>query len=328
MKIQIIILVSFILFILYHRYNSKKNLIKSSNIDNFEEDERPKLWFFTNNNNNTIQNTQCNNNTSDFNNLPKCLQMSIKSIYKYCDNDFNIIHLSPDNVHLYLPDLSIDIGNHSSTNFTQQEQIIKSAIMYRYGGLWIPASIIILQPLLPIIEKLDHKEIVLFGCSDKQLRCFKNTLPNFEVVASRPYISMWDTLYNQLIQNNRTNLNSSYDYYNIGRQLLWKNCKNMYDTIYTYDSRYDGTRDYNRKLITNEELFSTNNILLQDSTRCFFLIYNFNNIKKSLKYKWFLNLSIEELMTGDIWISKIYRLSLLGIDTTLNDVYNTSVRNT
>ena len=81
MKIQIIILVSFILFILYHRYNSKKNLIKSSNIDNFEEDERPKLWFFTNNNNNTIQNTQCNN-TSDLNNLPKCLQMSIKSIYK------------------------------------------------------------------------------------------------------------------------------------------------------------------------------------------------------------------------------------------------------
>jgi len=311
MKLLILILVSFILFVLYDKYHSKKS---SLNIETFQEDNRPKLWVYTDNSNHEYQ--------------PKCFDLSIKSIYRYCQEEFNIIQLSPDNIYSYLPDLPINTGCLSETESSQQEQIIKTAIMYRYGGLWIPPNIIILQSLLPIISKLEDKEIVLFGCPDKNLRCFDSSLPDFNVVASRPYINMWNIVYQKLIKDNKKFLNSSFEYNNIGRKLLWENCKNMYDAIHIFDSKYDGTRDYNRKLITNDELFSNNNILLQDSKSCFFLIYNYNNIKKSTKYRWFLNLSLNELMTSNLWISKIYRLSLLGIDTTVNDVYNTSVRNT
>lgn len=317
MKYLVIFLLVLLSIFLYYRYIQK---IKSNNtvIEKLDEDKRPKLWFYT-------ELPFESNKSSD---LPMCLQLSIKSIYTYCGEDFNIINLHPHNIQSYIPDIPIHIGPNSQTDTIQQKQIMASMIMYRYGGLWVPPNIIVLKSLLPITQKLADKEIVLFGCPDKYLRCSDKSLPNFEVVASRPYIKLWDTLGNQLVENNKQFLNSSFEYSNYGRKLLWKNCEKKYDIIHIYDSRYDGTRDYNKKLITNEELFSTNNILLQDESKCMFLLYNFNNIFKSIKYNWFINLDAAEIMTGNLWISKIYRNSLLQLDISRNPIYNTSTRNT
>jgi hypothetical protein len=317
MKYLVVFLFVLLSGFLYHRYIQK---IKSNItvIEKLDEDKRPKLWFYTD-----IPFTsdkQCE--------LPMCLQLSIKSIYSHCGNSFNIINLHPDNINSYLPDMPIHIGPHSQTDKIQQKQIMISMIMYRYGGLWVPPNIIVLKNLLPITDKLANKEIVLFGCTDEYLRCSDKNLPNFEIVASRPYIKLWHTLGNQIIDNNKSFLNSSFEYLNLGRKLLWENCQNKYDIIHIFDSQYDGTRDYNKKLITNEELFSTNNILLQNEEKCMFVLYNYNNIYKSIKYNWFINLDAAEIMTGDLWISKIYRKSLLELDISRNYIYNTSTRNT
>ena len=317
MKHIVIFLFVLLSVFLYNRYIQK---IKNNHtvIEKLDEDKRPKLWFYT-----EIPYTNCEQNE-----LPMCLQLSIKSIYTHCNNDFNIINLHPNNIYSYLPDIPIHIGADSQTDKIQQNQIMISMIMYRYGGLWIPPNIIVLKSLLPISDKLIDKEIVLFGCPDKYLKCSDKSPPNFEVVASRPYIKLWDTLSDQLINYNKQFLNSSFEYSNFGRKLLWNNCKKKYDIIYLFDSRYDGTRDYNKKLITNDELFSTNNILLQDEAKCLFLLYNYNNIYRSIKYNWFINLGAAEIMTGDLWISNMYRKSLLKLDISRNHIYNTSTRNT
>ncbi len=317
MKYLVVFLLVLLTVFLYHRYIQK---IKSNItvIEKLDEDKRPKLWFYTD-----IPFTGDNKCE-----LPMCLQLSIKSIYTHCGENFNIINLHPNNIYSYLPDMPINIGPDSQTEKTQQKQIMISMIMYRYGGLWVPPNIIVLKNLLPIIDKLSEKEIVLFGCTDEYLKCSDKNLPDFEIVASRPYIKLWETLGNQLIYNNKKFLNSSFEYFNLGRKLLWKNCKNKYDIIYIFDSRFDGTRDYNQKLISNKELFSTNNILLQDEKKCLFVLYNYNNIYKSIKYNWFINLTAADIMTGDLWISNIYRKSLLNLNISRNPIYNTSTRNT
>ena len=81
-------------------------------IEKLDEDKRPKLWFYTS----SFESNQSND-------LPMCLQLSIKSIYAYCGEDFNIINLHPHNIQSYLPDMPIHIGPNSQTDTIQQSKL-------------------------------------------------------------------------------------------------------------------------------------------------------------------------------------------------------------
>lgn len=325
--IVFILLITIVCYILYLKYQKKLEPYKSTLINKLENDNRPYLWFYTEEDYNCRKWSSFYSRLST-NNYPNCLKLSIQSIYKYCDKDYNIVHLTPDNIYNYLPELDLDIGPNSKTNFLQKYQIISVSLMSKYGGLWLPPWIIIFKPLTIILEKLESYSIVVFGCPNRYLRCSEQSYPNIEVFASRPNIILWDKLKNNLISNNKVFLNSSYDFYNTGRCLFWKIFRNHLNIIYQFNSKYDGTRDYNGKLITNQELFSINNILLENPQECLFIVYNYIQIYKSLYYRWFLRMSISQILDSNIWISKLFRKSLLDSDKQNLIIYNTSTRNT
>lgn len=325
--ILFILLIIIIYFILYTKYKNKVEPFKSTSIDKLEKDTRPYLWIYTEDDYNCRKWTSFYSRLST-NNFPNCLKLSIQSIYKYCDKDYHIVHLTPTSIFTYLPDLEIDIGPNSKTNLLQKYQIISISLMYKYGGLWLPPWIIILKPLTIILDKLKTHSVVVFGCPNRDLRCSGGSYPNIEVLASRPKIDLWNTMKIKLINNNKIFLNSSYNFYNAGRCLFWNIFRNHFSSIYQFSSKYDGTRDYNGKLITNQELFSINNILLESPTECLFIIYNYYSIYKSIYYRWFLRMSISQILDSNIWISKMFRKSLLDSNNSSNNIYNTSTRNT
>lgn len=321
MNLILLLIILFTIYILYTKYNIKKKI----SIEKLQNEKKPYLWFYTENEYN-CRHWESFYSRMTRDNYPNCLKLSIYSIYKHCHMDFNIVNLTPNNLSQYLPDLNIS----SKTNILQKYQIISSGIMYQYGGLWLPPWIIILKSLKPIINKLESKSVVVFGCPDKFLRCNKDSLSNLEVLASRPNIILWKKLYDSLIENNSLYLNSAYNFINIGRCKFWRIFGKRQNILYIYDSRYDGTRDYNGKLITNQELFSYNNILLQDEEKCFFVLYNYKNIHRNIKYRWFLRMSLEQILDSNLWISKIYKKSLLNMidNSDIPFIYNTSTRNT
>ena len=315
-------------FILNDRYIKKEKRLSLSKtpISQILSNTKPNLWIYTEPDYNSRLWPSFYSRLT-LNNYPNCLQLSIESIYKHCEKDFNIIHLTPKNIDIYIPELEIEVGPNSRTFILQKYQIISSLIMYKYGGLWLPPWVIIMRPLNEIIEKLKYKSIIVFGCQNRNLRCSEKSYPNIEVFASRPKVDLWKIYYEKLIKNNKIYLNSSYNYYNSGRCIFWSIFIKNLDIIYHYDSKYDGTRDYNGKLITNDELFSINNILLQDDSKCMFILYNYYQIYRSIYYRWFLRMSKNQILNDKIWISKLYRKSL-KIGNIDNQIYNTSTRNT
>ena len=317
-----------ITFTLYEKYKKKNEDFsqKFTPISKLQNDKRPYLWIYLEPDINARKWPSFQSRlTTD--NVPNCLQLSIESIYKFCSTDFNIIQLSPDNLNQYIPELEIEVGPYSKTNIQQKYQIISSLIIYKYGGLWLPPWVIIMKSLKEIINKLLDNKIVVFGCPNRRLRCLNDSYSNIEVIGSLPKNNLMLIYYRKLITNNKLYLNSAYNYYNSGRCLFWGIFKNNQSKLYHFDSKYDGTRDYNGKKITNEELFSINNIFLEDKDKCMFVLYNYFDIYKSIYYKWFLRMSKKQIFNSNLWIGKLYRQSLLN--EVNNDIlYNTSTRNT
>ena len=321
------LLITIVCYILYLKYKKKLEPSKSTLIEKLNNDTRPYLWVYTEGDYNCREWSSFYSRLST-NNIPNCLTLSIQSIYQYCDQDYNIVHLTPENIYNYLPELDLDIGPNSKTNLLQKYQIISVSLMAKYGGLWLPPWIIIFKPLTIILEKLKTYSVVVFGCPNRNLRCGENSYPNIEIFASRPNIVLWKQLKDMLITNNKVFLNSSYNFYNTGRCLFWKIFRNHLNIIYQFNSSYDGTRDYNGKLITNVELFSINNILLENPDKCLFIVYNYLQIYKSIYYRWFLRMSKSQILDSNIWISKLFRKSLSNSNNSYLNIYNTSIRNT
>ena len=326
-SIIFILLVSIVFYILYIKYKNKLEPYKSTLIDKLEKDTRPYLWFYTERDYNCREWSSFYSRLST-NNFPNCLSLSIKSIYKYCDKDYNIVHLTPDNIYNFLPDLELEIGPNSKTNILQKYQIISVSLMEKYGGLWLPPWIIIFKPLTIILDKLITQSVVVFGSSTRYIGGIETSNDNISIFASRPNISLWKELKDKLMVDNKIFFNNSYDFYNTGKCLFRKIGRHYLNIIYQFNSNYDGSRDYNGKLITNNELFSINNILLENPEKCLFIVYNYQQIYKSIYYRWFLRLSIPQILESNIWISKLFRKSLLDSNKGNLNIYNTSTRNT
>ena len=179
-SIIFILLVSIVFYILYIKYKNKLEPYKSTLIDKLEKDTRPYLWFYTESDYNCREWSSFYSRLST-NNYPNCLSLSIKSIYKYCDKDYNIVHLTPDNIYNFLPDLELDIGPNSKTNILQKYQIISVSLMDKYGGLWLPPWIIILKPLTIILDKLITHSVVVFGSSTRYIGGIESSNDNISV---------------------------------------------------------------------------------------------------------------------------------------------------
>ena len=80
--------------------------------------------------------------------------------------------------------------------------------------------------------------------------------------------------------------------------------------IYNYDSSFCGKRDYNGKLITAENLLSTNYTIIANSENTIFITIDKDEISKHPKYSWLERLSSEQLLKSNLWIAKLITSSL------------------
>ena len=75
-------------------------------------------------------------------------------------------------------------------------------------------------------------------------------------------------------------------------------------------AEFDGTRDYQQRLITNQHLFSQNQTRFLNDQRVSFVSLNHTEIQQKIEYKWFLRMSIYQILNSSLWIGYLFRQAL------------------
>jgi hypothetical protein len=275
-----------------------KNNYKSNNDRTVEHfNNKPKLWVYWENKPNTI--------------TPPHIKLCLKTIFRHCSKSFDVIKLDNNNIYDYLPELKEKKFNLSNLLLAQKVDYYRVLLLYKYGGLYIDADVIVLKNPIEIIDKLKDYDYVGFGCTGTKCKygCGYNVPSNW-IMASRPH--------GKLITNVLANIESrlekynndmkTWDYHDLGKHVIWEELDKLSKAenykYYHYKSDYDGTRDKNGKWINGSILFSTKKLEYKFPSRMIFLVMYNSEMDK------FKHLSENDLLYSNMNISKFYRKSL------------------
>jgi hypothetical protein len=242
---------------------------------------------------------------------PEYIDLCIDSMYKYCSNSFNIIHLNNNNIDKYLPELKIDKMDFSRLKIAQKVDFYRILLMYKYGGIYIDVDVLVLKDLISIYDKLKDYDFVGFGCTGN---ICKNGFgkPSNWLLCSRPNTKLMKNILNRynlkLNEINKVN-NFNFNYHDFGKLLIWDELKELIErenyTYYHYSNLYDGTRDINGKWVNMSRLFSVENIIYDKPNDLLFIVLYNSNATEDIK-----NLTKNELLNSNYFISKYFRQSI------------------
>ncbi|ACV40112.1 capsular polysaccharide synthesis protein [Leptotrichia buccalis] len=93
----------------------------------------------------------------DFEKLPDVVKISYKSVEKY-KKDYEIIHLDMNNINDYLeiPAYILKKVENKKMGFAHFTDIIRLALLYNYGGVWIDATILLTDYLPQEYFEMDY----------------------------------------------------------------------------------------------------------------------------------------------------------------------------
>lgn len=139
-----------------------------------------KVWIFSRT---EYSSRKWSNNVNEKQAIPAIEELCIASIFKHMPS-YNIQIVNVNNIHSLLPEY-IDILS-LCNSFYLYYNFIKFAMIYKYGGIWIPSNFILTKPL-SCIQKCKHNKLLTFsknnnqivdnyGLSDEIICCNRNNL--------------------------------------------------------------------------------------------------------------------------------------------------------
>lgn len=257
---------------------------------------KPILWFYWEDINNKKK--------------PAYIDICIDSIYKYCSSTFNIIHLNNLNIDDYLPEIKYNQMDLTQLNIAHRVDFYRILLMYKYGGIYIDADILVLKDLKSIHDKLENYDYVGFGCTGNFCK-IGNGKPSNWIICSRPNTKLMMNIlqhfydkFNQINGGINGDINSGY--HDFGKLLIWEELDNLIKNenyeYYHYPNLYDGTRDINGTWVSLDRLFSNENIIYDKPNDLMFIVLYNSDATEEMK-----KISKENLLKSSYFISKYFK---------------------
>jgi hypothetical protein len=107
--------------------------------------------------------------------------------------------------------------------------------------------------------------------------------------------------------------NKDYKYFDLGKNVIWS-CKNELKNYnyYHFPSEYDGSRDSDGKWIHSPNHLSDKSTKLLDENKALFIFLANYELMNDEENKWFLKLNKNQILNGNMWISKLFRKALIN----------------
>ena len=239
--------------------------------------------------------------------IPKYIHLAIESIKVKNKENANIQLISDDNIIGFVSYIPFDWCD-SRISKQAKKDYLKYYLLYNYGGIWVPYTTIAFKNFSEIFDKLRDFELITFGCSNKEILCNTESNVNDSLIASNKHTKIVKQLLEKTT-NEIKNLLNNYSFSNKTNSILNSTIKLYKDRnyVYNFSNEYDGSRDYNNKLINSENLISKNYTLFKNPNKVIFICLDRDHIKKHIKYNWLERLSVKQLLDSNMWISKLYR---------------------
>jgi hypothetical protein len=247
------------------------------------------------------------------NTYPTHVKLCLDTIKKHLSK-YNLILLNEKIIKQYLPDLRDDFDN---LKIAQKVDYYRILLLYKYGGIWIDADIIVMRDLNPIFEKLDEGyDFVGFGCTGMQ--CSNGHFrPSNWVLGSRPNGILMKTVLDKLndkLDNREKNIKQDDDtYHDYGKIVIWNALDDLkpigYD-YYHFTSEYDGTRDKNKYWIHTPNFFDNSSTNFLDESKLLFVVLYNSEINGNKELDWIKDTDDNKLLNSDLWISSLYKKAL------------------
>ena len=324
MKTLLVILLILIILTIHsyfkkkEKFQKKIKLIednKNKCVEYFKKDKKPFLWIYYDNPTNSRFWSSFYGRRNDLD-IPAYMFLIFNSIFKNCSN-FNIVILNKDNLHNFIKNNKFDLNPESKIPHILRINYIKYYILYHYGGIWLDQCLV-MRDLSMFINKLKEYEVIGFGCDDDIYRCnLDKYRPRNDILVARNKTKLMYRCYKDMsyILTHYYNF-PSFKFNNGASQILWNNLdllqneSNNKNIFYQFNSEYDGTRDYNNKIITAENLVSLNYTKFLDEKNLYLVVINHEPLYKNFDFQWFIRLDVDQLLSSNMWFSFLYRMAM------------------
>lgn len=299
-----------IMAILYHRYVAKNNIKKELNdldlvryylLNDAPEEKELKtiLWIHIPYELNSRSWESFYSRSSRDLNLPY-IYLCIKSIVEKCGKSFHVVLIDDNSFKTLLPEWNVDLSHVGSPNKEKLRYCGLAKLLYKYGGLLVPKSMLTVKNLMPLyvegisggkpffVERVlnnmsftsNHKFI---GC-EKECPTIKEFIGFLEASNSLDYTD----------ESNYLNLIDAWIYSNLNK--FNKICGSKV-----------GVKDTDKNPIMLEDLFSEKPVKLP----CYVhgIVIPEDELNKRTAYNWFSYLPENEIIRGNSFISKYFLMA-------------------
>lgn len=314
------IFIILILLYLYQRYQSKldrehslddytfiQKYLLSDNIEaKLKKYSKPILWIYINYEYNSRKWSSFGSRSSTDLNQPY-LYLTVKSIIQKCDNSFHICLIDDNSFMKLLPKWKIDMNIISDPIKSYMIDLGITKLIHKYGGMRIPPSFICMKNLASLYDegtKNDNPffcEIVNRNVSST----YNDFCPSLDFMGANKDNPIIRDLINFMEKEISQDYTDEIKF--LGSFDKWCQYYKNQRKINIIDGSFIGTKTRNNKQILIDDLLTNNYIEI--SKNIYGIYIPERELMKRLNYNWFLRMSPEQVLKGNMIISKYLLLA-------------------
>jgi hypothetical protein len=245
------------------------------------------------------------------------IHLTIKSIIEHCENDFHVCLVDDQTFSKLLPDWDIDLSRVSDPLKSRYREIGMCMLVYKYGGMILPNSVLCLKSLIPMYTNgtVDGKPFVCENVNHTSNMLLKhkralNFIPSTFIFGSHRENPIVQEYIDYLKQKAKV-AHFSTEMEFIGDTSDWCMRKINSGNMVLIGGEIVGTKDAKNKPVLVENLMEDQYLKL--SRQCLAVHIPEDEILKRTKYSWFAVAPTEELLTQDFAISRLMQSSMYDV---------------
>tara|TARA_B100002051_G_C16737065_1_gene641881 strand:+ start:1336 stop:2187 length:852 start_codon:yes stop_codon:yes gene_type:complete len=221
---------------------------------------------------------------------PVFFRKCIEKMKKFTNN---LVVLTPQNIHNYVPEFPIKMSPNSEYSLKKRVDLLFAFILEKYGGLCLSPGTIVYD-LNHIFSKTYYHDLVSVGGSPEVIQAsFSHLYPNNYVIGSKKNSHFIKSYKHELLNNFDSVAIRSY-------QSLSKLIQLYKPNQYHYGTVHDGTMNKNMKLVTVQDFLGDEPIEFLDKEKLYVISFPYDILLKRSEYGWFLNLSEKQFLQSNL----------------------------
>ena len=264
--------------------SDERELVKKYLYNDNYSNVKPYLWIFIDQDENSIKWQSFNERKSSKVNTPY-IEYTLKTIISNNKEFFNVCVISDDNLHELIPNWGYDMNAFSGQRKERMRELAKQNILYYYGGLFVPPSLLCLKSLRSLYVYSDENAF--------KIQCGNNE----SIYGSKKYNKQVEK-YIEELKEYANDTSVEVEFNDSINQTGDKYFLSLENNLFGVKDNEDQVIELNR-LLGESKINFNENILGIYLPRI--------EIKNSIKYGWFQSETVHNIKNSSIYISKFFK---------------------